>query len=40
VQNISLQDGNSSDRNKRKFRENNEAFGREECFSDLFKKPD
>lgn len=40
MQNISLQDGNSSDRNKRKFRENNEAFGREECFSDLFKKPD
>ena len=39
MKNITLQDGNSSDRNKRKFRENNEAFSREECFGDLFEKP-
>lgn len=39
MQNITLQDGNSGDRNKRKFRENNEAISRKECFGDLFEKP-
>ena len=39
MKNIALQDGNSCDRNKRKFRESNEAISRKECFGDLFEKP-
>ena len=40
LQQIELQDGSSSERNKRKFRENNETFSREKCFGDLFKESD
>ena len=32
--------GDSSERNQRKFRKDNETFGREEHYSDLFKEPD
>lgn len=40
LQQIELQDGSSSERNKRKFRENNETFSGEKCFGDLFKESD
>lgn len=37
---ISLQVGDKSERNQRKFRKNNEAFNREKYYIDLFEKSD